>query len=645
MNELTRIEEEIKNLTPKFHLFRKIFICIFAILTIRLWYLQIFKGHIFIRYSEKNRLEEQIIKTPRGLILDRNHKILASNHLKSELVLIPQYVKDLKKVAQAISSVIEVSSKDIVQKVEKSKKERGLFFKVLLKKQLNLKQIYMLRNLKEQFPELYIQDYIVRFYPFNELTSHTVGYMGEISRKQISEMNQDRDVASFFKLGDIIGQIGVEKSRENDLRGRDGLSYIEVDAYRRFVLSDPPLFLNLKPKKPIAGSHLVLTLNIELQKIALKAMNRQDRIGARKGAVVMMKTNGEILSLMSFPYFNPNVFSEVLNKDIWTKIKKTTLKPFLNKTLQNHYPPGSLIKPFISLASLQEGLIQKETLINSPAFIRLGRKVFRDSRQTGYGEINVLQALEQSSNTFFYQMGQQLTIDKMSEYLRLFGFGQKTNINIPGEIAGFVPSREWKQKSLNEPWQKGEDLVHSIGQGYILTTPLQVAIAFNALATQGLIVQPFLVKSILDSQKQEIQTFSDQTIQSIEHQINPQHFQTVREGLTRVIHGDQGTARWWKLKDQKMAGKTGTSQVRSFSSESLFQNCSLKPLQDRHHGWFAGFAPAENPEVVVVVLTENSCSGSSGSAPIARDLLQAYFDLKKNSQKLTTQKLSSEFKK
>ena len=631
MNEFTRIEEEIQNLSPKFKLFRKISICMFALLTMRLWYLQILKGQVFIRYSENNRLEEQILQAPRGLILDRNQRILASNHLKSELVLIPQYVKDLNSVATALSPIIEVPVEDLITKIEKSKKERGLFFKVLLKKQLNLEQIYLLRRLKEQFSELYIQDYIVRFYPFENLTAHLLGYMGEISQNQIKELNRKEGFSSSFKSGDSIGQMGIEKAWESELRGKDGLSYIEVDAQRRFVLSDPPLFLNLKPRKPIAGSHIVLTLDLELQQMALKAMNRQDRIGPRKGAVVLMKTNGEILALMSSPSFNPNVFSEVLNQNIWHQLKAKNPKSFLNKTIQNHYPPGSIIKPFIALAALQEGLIQKETLIHSPAYIRVGRRVFRDSQQAGYGEINVLQALEQSSNTFFYQLAQQLTIDKMSEYLNLFGLGKNTNVKLPGEISGLIPSRKWKEEKFNEPWQKGEDLVHSIGQGYTLTTPLQIAVAFNILATKGLIVEPFLVRSILNSQKEVLESFQGRVTRNIDDKINSRHFQTIQEGLKRVVHESKGTARWWKIKNQNMAGKTGTSQVRRFNSQNLFQKCSLKPIQDRHHGWFAGFAPAENPEVVVVVLTENSCSGSGGSAPIARDLLQAYFNLKKDS--------------
>lgn len=624
-NELTRMDEEVQNLSRKLNIAKYIFIFFFLILAGRLWYLQIYKGSDLRRYSENNRLKKQNIKAPRGLILSRESSILAANHLKSELVLVPQYSKNINKTAQTISSIIQTPPAAIVKKIKKSKKFNGLFFPISLKKQLNLKQIYQLKLLKKEFPELNIRDYIVRFYPFQENSSHILGYMGEISKKQITEFNSSFGGKFHFRYGDIIGQTGLEKFWENDLRGLDGISFIEVDAHSRFVISNPALLLNLHPQKPQPGSHIQLTIDMDIQKAAIKAMNRKDKIGPRKGAVVVMKTNGEILALTSSPRFNPNAFSEILHDKNWMSIKKNLSKPLLNKTIQNHYPPGSLVKPFIALAALQEKLIKSDTLIHSPGRMRLGRRVFHDHKIQGYGKINLSQAIEESSNTFFYKLGSKLTIDKMSEYIKLFGLGEKTHIRLPGEIKGFVPTRKWKQENLNEPWQKGEDFIHAIGQGYTLATPIQIAAAFNAIAANGLLVQPFLVRSIINSDNKVIKSFSSRIIQDLSNKIEPKHFHTIQQALKKVVHGNKGTARWWKVKNQNIAGKTGTSQVRRFSSKQLYQKCRLKPVQERHHGWFAAFAPVENPEVTVVVLTENSCSGSSGSAPVVKDILTAYF--------------------
>ena len=626
MNEFTRMEEEVKNLSYKLHSARYVFISFFAILSMRLWYLQIYKGPDFRRYSENNRLKKQIIKAPRGLILSKDHKTLATNHLRSELVLIPQYSKSLSQTAAVVSPIIQIPVEDIVSRIKKSKKSNGLFFPVSLKKQLNLKQIYHLTLLKEEFPELSIREYNIRFYPFQDYGAHILGYMGEITKNQIRQLNQSIGGNFHFKPGDIIGQNGIEKTWEKFLRGMDGVSFIEVDAHSRFVISNPTLFFNLQPQQPASGHHIQLTLDMDIQKTAVQAMNRKDKIGPRQGAVVVMKTNGEILALVSSPHFNPNIFSEVLHNKSWIDIKTDLSKPLLNKAIQNHYPPGSLMKPFVALAALQENIIQQDTLIDSPAQMRLGRRVFHDNNIRGYGKINLTQAIEASSNTFFYKLAQQLTIDKIALYAQLFGLGQKTNINLPSEILGFVPTREWKKETFNEPWQNGEDLIHAIGQGYTLTTPIQMATAFNTIATKGLLVRPFLVRSIVNSKKEIVKNFSSHIIQDLREQIDSQHFQTIQQALVQVVHGSKGTARWWKVKNKTIAGKTGTSQVRQFSSGKLYQKCLLKPIQDRHHGWFAAFAPAEKPEVTVVVLTEHSCSGSSGSAPIARDILKAYFN-------------------
>ena len=626
MSEFTRMDAELKDLSKRIHYAKYIFSAFFLIIAGRLWYLQIYKGPDLRRYSENNRLKKQILQAPRGLILSRDRKNLTNNHLKLELLLTPQYSENIEKTAKAISPIIEIPYKDLVKQIKKSEKERGEFFPLSLKKQLNLKQAYQLKMLKETFPELNIKEYIVRFYPQNSQGVHLLGYTGQISKKQIEVLNKKFKGELRFKSGDVIGQNGLEQFFEKDIRGKDGLSFIEVDAHSRQATAPSEFPFEFKPEKPISGRHLILTIDSDIQSAAFKAMNRMDRTGPRNGAAIVMKTNGEILAWISSPGFDPNLFSNTLSNDYWEQLKKSPDKPMLNKAIQNHYPPGSIVKPLLALAALQEGIITPNTLINSPSKIRIGRRVFHDHKQTGYGKIDVLQAIEESSNTFFYRLGQQLGMDKMAEYYKAFGWGKPTHIHLNGEITGFVPTPKWKKAATNEEWQGGEDLVHAIGQGYILTTPIQALVAYNAIASNGKIVQPYAVQSIINSENKVIKTFSSKVIKDLSEDIDPAHFETVRQALTRVVHGSKGTARWWKIKNRLIAGKTGTSQVRSFNRQNLYKDCRLKPLKDRNHGWFVAFAPADKPELTVAVLTEHSCSGSSGSAPIARDIFKAYFD-------------------
>lgn len=625
MKEFTRTDEEIKKLLKRIQYFLCFIGFFFIIISGRLWYLQIYKGFDLRKYSENNRLKRQDTLAPRGLIFSRNKKPLINNYYALEVTLTPQYMKDVGKVSQSIAPIIKMNPKSIIEKINTSKKYNGLFYPISIQKQLTLLQTYKINLLLNIFPELNIREYIVRHYPYGTSAAQLLGYIGEVSKREIKILNSKNDSFFFLKPGDYIGKSGLEEIWEKDLRGVDGISFIEIDAHSRNTITTTKEFWNLRKQKPLPGHHLILTLDEDIQKATIKAMNRKDKIGPRSGVAIAMKSNGEILSWVSSPSFDPNLFSHSLSNQFWNQIKKNKFKPMLNKVIQNHYSPGSTIKPFLAIAALEKQIIKEDTLINSPGKIRLGRRYFHDHSKRGYGKINITDAIEMSSNTFFYQLGEKLTIDNISQYLTLFGFGEKTNIHLNGEISGFIPTRAWKKKAIKEEWQKGEDLVHAIGQGYILVTPIQMVVAYNAIATEGLIVKPFIVKSIFNSKNQIIKNFSPKIVKNLNSLINKDTFRIVKQALNKVVNGKRGTARWWKMKDNLISGKTGTSQVKSFDPKSLYGNCLETPLNERHHGWFAAFAPLKNPEITVVVLTENSCSGSSGSAPIARDIIQAYF--------------------
>jgi len=460
-----------------------------------------------------------------------------------------------------------------------------------------------------------------RIYPLKTNEAQTLGFIGPISKKEIRKFKKQKRT---FHLSDIVGKSGLEKIYDKDLKGQNGFLMLEVDAQNRLSgrnISHPFDFLKINAVK---GKNLILTIDKNLQAFALKALRRKDSIGPRTGAVIVMKTNGEILVMLSEPGFNPNTLNSNIDQTLWDKWSAKESKVFINKNLQEHYSPGSVFKPFVALAALEEGLITKDTVLHSPGKFKVGQRIYHDHNPLGHGEINVVTAIEKSANTFFYQIADQLGIEKIHHYARLFGFGRKTKIKMMGESPGLFPHPLWKKKSLNEKWQRGDTINISIGQGDLLATLLQVTVAYNAIATKGLIVQPFLVHKKTDGQINK-----PVILDSLTDRIKRNHFMTIKEGLKQVVEGERGTARWYKLPSVSFSGKTGTAQVISLTRRSLYRNCRHIQKKYRHHGWFVSFAPSDKPEIIVSVFTENSCSGSSGSAPIARDIIKHYFKKKK----------------
>ena len=624
--QLSRMEEELSEIVQRWKWAGWILMGASLILIGRLWYLQIIHGETLRKYSEINRLKETKIPAPRGLIFDRHNNILVDNLLDMELTITPQYMHELKKVAKAISPIISIAPRHIIEKVKMGEKKYGPFRPVVIKKHLNLSQITRLKILQWDYTGMDIQETIIRHYPLKKNGAHLFGYLSEITKNQIPKFNKKHK--GRFQAGDLVGKTGLEAKWEHDLKGEDGFSFVEVDVHNRKSVSNIAGLWNFQPKKPVPGRNLILTIDKNLQEKTYSAFFRKDKVGPRHGSAVVMKTNGEILAWVSYPAYDPNVFSLGLSTAEWIKLAHDPTKPLRNKLIQDHYAPGSIFKPLTALAGLQEKVITADTLIDSPKEIVFGRRTYHDYRKTGHGKINLNSAIERSANVFFYKLGIELGIDNMAKYAKLFHFGKKTNIKMEGEETGFFPTSEWKIKNLGEAWQAGENLVHAIGQGFTLITPLQSAVVYNTLATEGKIVQPMIVKKITDLNSKEIKTFQPRVIKTLEKQIDKQHFKSIRKALKQVVHGAHGTARWWKIKDVDIAGKTGTAQVMSFSKQSIHEECQKKPFQQRHHGWFVAFAPADKPEITVSVLTEHSCSGSSGSAPLARDIIRAYFEQK-----------------
>ena len=600
---------QIKSYKTEFTFLKTCVTFCFFILIGRLWFLQIHNGSDFRHFSNANRLKKQILIAPRGIVFDRNNKILIENKTIVELKMDLNYIKNLKETLYKISQIIHWPVEKIERRVEQQKKRYGLFHPLTIKRNLNLEEIYKLKLLHWDISGVYVQESIVRTYPLKENASQVLGFVGQVSKKEIKILTKSNP--SIYQE-EIIGKSGLEKRYDSQLRGVYGLSLVEVDAYNRITqkTKSPYRFQN---REPVQGMNLQLTLDKDIQEAAFQAMKRSDSIGPRKGSVIVMKTNGEILAWVSEPSFDPNAFSLELNEATWNQWIENSPKTFINKGLQERYSPGSTLKPFIALATLQEKIISEDTLIHSKGSFKLGNQIFHDSARLGHGYINVSQALERSANSFFYQAGLDLGIDKIVKYIKLFNFGSLTEIDLFGEIKGFVPTRKWKKRKFKVNWQLGETLHASIGQGYLFSTLLQLTVAYNTIATEGLIMKPFLRKED-----------NPQTLDTLTDRIDRKYFKLIKQSLKQVVEGDRGTARFWRNPKFSFSGKTGTSQVVSLSSEKIYKNCKYLPLNKRHHGWFVSFAPSDKPEIIVTVLTEHSCSGSSGSVPVARDIIRAY---------------------
>lgn len=649
---ITNPQEEAKEYIPRYRLLYAVIIFASLVVILRLWHLQVMQGSELRRFSEKNRVKETKIPSPRGLILDREGRVLVDNLPGFEASISPQYATRLDETAAAVGAALGLSPSKIVQEVKKSRYKNGPFRPVRIKDNLTLDEVYALKMLRWDHPGLNINETIIRHYPLSGSASQLLGYVGEISKEQIERLNKKREVN--FEQGDIIGKAGLEVVWDDYLRGADGVSFVEVDARGREAVTETPSFLGFQYQEAVPGENLILTIDRDLQETAYKAMLRDDAIGHRIGGVVAMKSNGEILAWVNTPSYNPNEFATGFTPQLWNKLVNDPFKPFRNKIIQDHFSPGSTFKPIVALAALQENIITPTTLVNSPSTLKFGRRIYHDHTKVSQGNISVYEAIERSSNVFFYKMGISLGIDRIATYAKLLGLGTRTGIELPSEVPGLIPTAAWKQKALGEEWQPGENLSNAIGQGFVLTTALQMATAYNTIALEGKLYKPFIVSKVVNLENKVVKSYEPTLVRDISQPnaqgafIDKKNFEVVKEAMRRVANGDHGTARWWKIPGVEMAGKTGTSQVMSFNAEQIFANCPSQPIQFRHHGWFVAFAPAEAPEITVAVLAEHACHGNTGGVPVARDIIAAYMQkyhperFKKDGPKLKQAELRSD---
>jgi len=593
-----------------------------SVLVGRLVQLQVVDYQRFSELSQDNRLRIEPLAPTRGLILDRNHVVIAENLPTWQLVAIPEQITDLDAVLRELEALGLLDPAEHSTLVELIRSHRG-FERVKLR---NLSETEASRFAvrRHRFPGIDIQEGLVRYYPFGPVSAHAVGYVGSISSSDLEWIDRRNYAATSH-----IGKTGVERTYEHVLHGQVGYKQQVVNAQGR-VLLDPAeseargASAGLETKWPEPGRNVVLSLDMRLQLAAHEAL------GTSRGAVVAIDpSNGDVLALVSTPSFDPNRLAAGLSRSDYAALMADPDKPLFNRALAGRYPPGSTIKPFLGLAALHHETKTEHDHVYCPGFYRLPGNThrYRDWRPQGHGRIDLHNAIVQSCDVYFYDLAVGLGIDHLAEALYSFGFGPPTGIDINGEIGGVVPSREWKRETFQRPedkvWFPGETVIAGIGQGYTLATPLQLAHATAVLAARGARYRPRLLIGTEETFDGGIVYREPERLPGVE--IGEEHWKVVHDALVAVTQAPRGTARTPMLgAEYVVAGKTGTAQVLGIAQDATYDADRIDERL-RDHGLFIAYAPAEAPRIAVAVVVENGGGGSSAAAPVARKIFDAYF--------------------
>lgn len=581
---------------------------IFFVLLLRLWHLQILSADDYRSMSENNRLRFVPVAASRGAILDRNGKVLVSNRPSFSLAVVPQEVKDKEALLDQLASLLTLDRGELAERWEKNK-GRAKYYPIVLASNISQDQVEIVEENRLRLPGVEIEMKPVREYSGGILAAHLLGYIGEVSEDELNGKGYED-----YNPGDYIGKNGIERSWEQELHGSDGGRQLEVDARGRVLRT-------ISESYPTAGNSVVLTIDATMQKGAEQAF------GDQAGAAVAMDVNtGEILAFVSNPGFDPSLFSGKLPAAKWQEYLDDKRHPLENKALTGQYPPGSTFKIITALAGLEEGKINESTSVNCNGSYDLGTSTFKCWNKHGHGSTNLKKSMRESCDVYYYQLGEQLGVDRIAATAKKFMLGSPLGIGLNNEKGGMIPTAEWKQKRFGKRWYHGETLPVAIGQGYVLMTPIQMASMIATVANEGTIYRPRLVKRIVDADGKPLKEFKTETLGSTG--ISADKFRLIKQGLYAVVNDAGGTGAAARLGDIKVAGKTGTSQV-----VKLRDSKQGTPYQYRDHALFVAFAPYDKPEVAVAVVVEHGEHGGSAAAPIAGRILRAWFDTKKPPQK------------
>ena len=593
----------------KIRIFAILVVVSFLCLWMRIWYLQILKWQYLTGLSENNRVRMVTLPASRGMIKDRNGETLVSIRPAFNLYLTPEDARNLDSSLDKLAQRISLDREKLKKKIAQTKS----FKEVLIKGDIPREEVAFVEENNMSLPGIRIRAEPLRNYVFNNLASHTLGYLGEISKASLERL---KDPA--YRQGDFVGKNGLENIYESLLRGKKGYKEVEVDVSGRELKT-------LRKLPPESGNNLILTLDVKIQEELEKLMTETAEQNMNGSVVVMKVQTGEIIAITSKPSFDPNKFAAGISPKNWRDLVTDEWHPLQNRSIHGQYPPGSTYKIVTAIAGLGEGVIKPDTSIFCPGHFKLGRGRYRCWKKSGHGFMNLHDALVQSCDVYFYTIGHRLGIDTIAKYAKRFGLGRSTRLGLSREKKGLVPTTQWKLLNKKEPWQLGETISASIGQGFNLVTPIQQVIMMAAVANRGILLKPYLVKRIEGPEGQLRQEFFPEIIGQIG--VDPDHLEQVRMALRDVVNGARGTGKKSRLKNIIVSGKTGTAQVVRMKSNEELEKGEAIPVKYRDHAWFVAFAPYEKPVLAVAIIVEHGGHGGATAGPIAGKIFKKYFKL------------------
>jgi penicillin-binding protein 2 len=612
--EFKNPQEDLERFRNRLTIAGGVVLLCFVLLFARFFWLQVIQHNYYETRAEENRISLVPIVPNRGLILDRNGVILARNYSAYTLEITPSKINgDLETAIDELTTVIDVQAKDR-KRFKKLLEESKNFESLPIRTRLSDEEVAKFTAHRYRFPGIDIKARLFRQYPFGAFAAHLLGYIGRVNDKDLERITRDEQDAN-YRGTDHFGKTGLEQRYEFELHGTTGFEQVEVDAGGHAVRI-------LERTPPVAGNNLILTVDAKLQEIAEKAF------GSRRGALVAIDpATGGILALVSVPNYDPNLFVDGIGNVDWDGLNNSPDKPMVNRALNGTYPPGSTFKPYMALAGLTYGKRRPEQAIADPGYFNFGNYTFRDDKKGGHGMVNMYASIVQSCDTYYYMLANDLGIDNIASFMRQFGFGQQTGVDVglegSAESEGVLPSQEWKRKRFKKPeqqkWYAGETISIGIGQGYNSYTPIQLAQAMAGLANDGVMYRPHLVESVVDARSGAKTTPTAPPPRTIA--IKQEHIDVVKRAMVGVNKEGTG-ARAFAGAGYESAGKTGTAQVYSLKGAEYKEHAVKEELRD--HALFIAYAPAQQPKIALAVLVENGGFGAQAAAPIARQVLDYY---------------------
>ncbi|WP_210396376.1 penicillin-binding protein 2 [Motiliproteus sediminis] len=585
-------------------------------LAARMVYLQVFEHDRYATISDRNRVQLEPIAPTRGLIYDRNGRLLADNRPTHNLSIVRERTDDIDATIAELAQLVPVTERDIAGFHKRLRERRRPYEPVVLRFRMSEAEIARVAVNFHRLPGVQIDADLTRYYPYASSLVHALGYVGRINERELERVDQQNYSATHH-----IGKLGVEKFYEDRLHGKVGLQKVETDARGQILRV-------LEREDPQPGQDIRLHLDIELQLAAEQAL------GEQRGAVVALDPRtGGILALVSHPGYDPNLFVTGISGRDYRALQQSEDLPLFNRAIRGRYPPASTIKMMVGLAAIDSGTVSPAYTISDPGWYQLteGGRYYRDWKRWGHGKVNLKTAIAESCDTYFYDIGHRMGVDPMSDYLGRFGFGRVTSLDLPEANGAILPSKEWKRRVRGRPWYTGDSLNLSIGQGFMVATPLQLATATMVIANRGRWVNPRMLQRVIDEPEFELPVPERKQLADVQLKRDG-YWDHIITAMEEVMHGEHGTARRsGQGADYRIAGKTGTAQVVGIKQDEEYDAEALAERL-RDHGLFVGFAPSRDPQIVVAVVVENGGGGSSAAAPVARELFDFYMLRQKDVQ-------------